>query len=89
MTAAKSSDDLKGVGLQMALELVHQEANEDMLTGLRTRTIAGRPNWKQVSDTFSYMSHICDPCNKEKVYASGLNFKKTTFSWNLNSHSFQ
>ena len=49
ITTAKSKTDLKGIGLQMALELIHQEEQTDLLTGLRTRTQPGRPNWEKVS----------------------------------------
>ena len=49
ITTAKSKTDMKGIGLQMALELIHQEEQKDLLTGLRTRTQPGRPNWDQVS----------------------------------------
>ena len=48
ITSAKSKTDLKGVGLQMALELIHQKEQRDLLTGLKTRTQPGRPNWNQV-----------------------------------------
>ncbi len=48
ITAAKSKSDLTGVGLQMALELVHQKEERDLLTGLKTRTQPGRPDWKKV-----------------------------------------
>ena len=48
ITSAQSKTDLKGVGLQMALELIHQDEQKDLLTGLRTRTQPGRPNWKKV-----------------------------------------
>ena len=49
ITTAKSKTDLKGIGLQMALELIYQEERTDLLTGLRTRTQPGRPNWEKVS----------------------------------------
>ena len=48
MTAAASRNDMKGLGLQMAMEIMHQKEQRDVITGLRTRTQAGRPNWKQV-----------------------------------------
>lgn len=37
----------KSVGLQLALYLVHEKNKKDLVTGLRTRTKAGRPNWDQ------------------------------------------
>ena len=42
--------DMKNIGLQMALDLVHKEENRDLLTGLRTKLQAGRPDWKKVSN---------------------------------------
>ena len=35
----------KSIGLQLALYLVHEKNKKDLVTGLRTRTKAGRPNW--------------------------------------------
>ncbi|XP_022111165.1 NADPH oxidase 5-like isoform X2 [Acanthaster planci] len=40
--------DMKNVGLQMALDLVHKQENRDMLTGLRTKLQAGRPDWNKL-----------------------------------------
>ncbi|XP_038058574.1 NADPH oxidase 5-like isoform X3 [Patiria miniata] len=40
--------DVKNFGLQMALDLVHERENRDLLTGLRTKLQAGRPNWNQL-----------------------------------------
>ena len=48
MTSAQSKTDMKGLGLQLALDLLHQTDNKDLITGLQTRTKAGRPDWQQV-----------------------------------------
>ena len=48
MTAAQGKTDMKGIGLQIALDLMHKKDNRDLITGLQTRTQAGRPNWNQV-----------------------------------------
>ncbi|XP_071789252.1 NADPH oxidase 5-like isoform X1 [Asterias amurensis] len=40
--------DLKNIGLQMALDLVHEKEERDILTGLRTKLQAGRPDWKKL-----------------------------------------
>ncbi len=48
LTSAKTKTDLKGVGLQMALELLYQQEQHDLLTGLHTRMQPGRPNWEKV-----------------------------------------
>lgn len=79
ITSALQKTDMKAVGLQLALDLLHQKVNKknlisytiknfnltniflsyqqekrDLITGLKTRTNAGRPNWdkvfKQVQD---------------------------------------
>ena len=39
---------MKALGLQLALELIHKKKNRDLITGLRTRTMAGRPDWNKV-----------------------------------------
>ena len=48
MTSALRKTDMKAVGLHMALDLVHEKHNKDLITGLQTRTMAGRPNWDEV-----------------------------------------
>ena len=48
ITSALQRNDVKGVGLQMALDLIHKEKNIDLITGLKTRTQTGRPNWDKV-----------------------------------------
>lgn len=40
ITSALQKNDMKAVGLQLALDL--------LITGLKTRTNAGRPNWDKV-----------------------------------------
>lgn len=44
--------DLKNIGLQMALDLVHEKENRDLLTGLKTKLQAGRPDWEKVEFLF-------------------------------------
>ena len=48
MTAALTKNDMKALGLQMALEILHRKEQRDVVTGLKTRTQAGRPNWDEV-----------------------------------------
>lgn len=48
MTSALDKNDMKGIGLQMALEILHRKENRDVITGLKTRTQAGRPDWDEV-----------------------------------------
>ena len=48
MTAALRKTDVKAIGLQMALDLIHKKEKRDLITGLKTRTQAGRPDWDKV-----------------------------------------
>uniref|UniRef100_A0AAV2L1C1 Uncharacterized protein n=1 Tax=Knipowitschia caucasica TaxID=637954 RepID=A0AAV2L1C1_KNICA len=48
MTSALSKNDMKAIGLQMALDLLAKKEKRDSITGLRTRTQPGRPNWAKV-----------------------------------------
>ena len=48
VTSALQKTDMKAVALQMALDLLHQKEKRDLVTGLKSRTQAGRPNWNKV-----------------------------------------
>ncbi|NXF00983.1 NOX5 oxidase, partial [Smithornis capensis] len=48
MTSALGRSDMKGLGLQVALDLLAAKEKRDSITGLRTRTQPGRPNWSKV-----------------------------------------
>lgn len=71
ITSALQKTDMKAVGLQLALDLLHEKVihlqfqcytwmkfilflifiykeKRDLITGLKTRTNAGRPNWDKV-----------------------------------------
>jgi len=48
VTTALQRTDMKAVALQLALELLHQKEDRDLVTGLKSRTHAGRPNWNKV-----------------------------------------
>ncbi|KAL4709502.1 hypothetical protein ACJJTC_007233 [Scirpophaga incertulas] len=48
ITSALQRCDMKAVGLQLALDLLHEREKRDLITGLKTRTNAGRPNWDKV-----------------------------------------
>ena len=58
MTAAQTKTDMKGLGLQVALDLLHKKENKDLITGLKTRTQAGRPNWNEVCDVEKVLWHF-------------------------------
>uniref|UniRef100_A0A8C3PK46 NADPH oxidase 5 n=1 Tax=Calidris pygmaea TaxID=425635 RepID=A0A8C3PK46_9CHAR len=48
MTSALGKSDMKAIGLQMALDLLAAKEQRDSITGLRTRTQPGRPDWSKV-----------------------------------------
>lgn len=48
ITSALQKTDMKAVSLQLALDLLHEKEKRDLITGLKTRTTAGRPNWDKV-----------------------------------------
>ena len=48
MTSALRKEDMKALGLQLALELIHNKKEKDLITGLKTRTNPGRPDWEKV-----------------------------------------
>uniref|UniRef100_A0A8B9BTH0 NADPH oxidase 5 n=1 Tax=Anser brachyrhynchus TaxID=132585 RepID=A0A8B9BTH0_9AVES len=48
MTAALGKSDVRAVGLQLALDLLAAKEHKDSITGLRTRTQPGRPDWSKV-----------------------------------------
>ncbi|XP_040017996.1 NADPH oxidase 5 isoform X2 [Gasterosteus aculeatus] len=48
MTSALGKNDMKAIGLQMALDLLAKKEERDSITGLRTRTQPGRPEWGKV-----------------------------------------
>ncbi|XP_036130383.1 NADPH oxidase 5 [Molossus molossus] len=48
MTSALGKNDMKAIGLQMALDLVAKKEKKDSITGLQARTQPGRPNWNKV-----------------------------------------
>ncbi|XP_017295344.1 NADPH oxidase 5 [Kryptolebias marmoratus] len=53
MTSALSKNDMKAIGLQMALDLLAKKEKKDSITGLRTRTQPGRPRWEKVFQKLS------------------------------------
>lgn len=48
ITSALQKNDMKAIGLQLAMDLLHEKEKRDLITGLKTRTNAGRPNWDKV-----------------------------------------
>uniref|UniRef100_A0ABI7YVN7 NADPH oxidase 5 n=1 Tax=Felis catus TaxID=9685 RepID=A0ABI7YVN7_FELCA len=47
MTSALGKNDMKAIGLQMALDLLAKKEKKDSITGLQTRTQPGRPDWRK------------------------------------------
>ncbi|KAK3800525.1 hypothetical protein RRG08_048728 [Elysia crispata] len=67
MTAAPNQYEVNGVGVQMALDLVHHVKKTDLLTGLATRTQGGRPDFdKLFRDIKAKSTH-----NRIKVFFCG------------------
>ena len=58
MTSALDKTDMKAIGLHMALDLLHKKEKRDLITGLKTRTQAGRPNWEEVSYKYTESHNI-------------------------------
>lgn len=67
MTSALDKTDMKAIGLHMALDLLHKKEKRDLITGLKTRTQAGRPNWEEVFATIN-----CERKGKVTVFYCGL-----------------
>ncbi|CAC5426805.1 NOX5 [Mytilus coruscus] len=66
MTSAVKKSNMEGVGLQLALDLVHRRESKDFFTGLEARTQPGRPDWdKLLSEIVSKRK------GKKKVFFCG------------------
>ena len=48
VTSMLQKTDVKAVALQMALDILHKKEKKDLITGLKSRMNAGRPNWTKV-----------------------------------------
>ncbi|NXD38198.1 NOX5 oxidase, partial [Copsychus sechellarum] len=48
MTSALGKGDVKALGLQLALDLLAEQEKRDSISGLRSRTQPGRPDWAKV-----------------------------------------
>ncbi len=48
ITSVSPAHDFKAVTLHLALDLLHKKIKRDLITGLKTRTKSGRPDWDQV-----------------------------------------
>ncbi|XP_074037293.1 NADPH oxidase isoform X2 [Leptinotarsa decemlineata] len=90
ITSALQKTDMKAVGLQLALDLLHEKEKRDLITGLKTRTNAGRPNWDRVFKTISDQKKgkvtvfYCGPPQLARILRVkcgqfGFNFRKEVF----------
>ncbi|XP_015430140.1 PREDICTED: NADPH oxidase 5 [Dufourea novaeangliae] len=90
ITSALQKNDMKAVGLQLAMELLHQMEKRDLITGLKTRTNAGRPNWdkvfKQLQDRKKGKVTVfyCGPPELAKI----LRYKCDQFGFHFKKESF-
>lgn len=50
MTSALGKGDVKALGLQLALDLLAAREQRDSISGLRSRTQPGRPDWDKVRE---------------------------------------
>uniref|UniRef100_A0A3B4AUN0 Uncharacterized protein n=1 Tax=Periophthalmus magnuspinnatus TaxID=409849 RepID=A0A3B4AUN0_9GOBI len=90
MTSALSKNDMKAIGLQMALDLLAKKEKRDSITGLRTRTQPGRPEWGKVFQKVSeekkgkvHVFYCGSPALAKVIKAEcenfGFNFYKENF----------
>ncbi|XP_057185830.1 NADPH oxidase 5 isoform X2 [Triplophysa rosa] len=90
MTSALSKNDMKAIGLQMALDLLAKKEKRDSITGLRTRTQPGRPDWAKVFQKVSeekkgkvHVFYCGSPALAKDIKAQceqfGFNFYKENF----------
>ena len=74
VTSALQRTDMKAVALQLALDLMHEKEKKDMVTGLKARTNAGRPNWTKVLTKVS--ADIFQFLKKYKIFRCGKRGKE-------------
>nr|XP_022909698.1 NADPH oxidase 5 isoform X2 [Onthophagus taurus] len=90
ITSALQKNDMKAVGLQLALDLLHEKEKRDLITGLKTRTNAGRPNWDKIFNQLSTQKKgkvtvfYCGKPNLARILRMkcdeyGFNFRKEVF----------
>ncbi|ODM93014.1 NADPH oxidase 5, partial [Orchesella cincta] len=90
ITSALQKTDMKAVGLQLALDLLHEKEKRDLITGLKTRTNAGRPNWNKIFQQISDQKKgkvtvfYCGP----PALARTLKFKCDEFGFTFRKENF-
>ena len=55
-SALGKNDNIKAIGLHMALDLVAKKEKKDSITGLQTCTQPGWPDWNKVKASWSHVA---------------------------------
>ena len=90
ITSGLQRTDVKAVGLQLALDLLYNKDKRDLITGLKTRTKTGRPNWDKVFQQLKDENKgkitvfFCGPA----VLASELDKKCASFGFSFRKEIF-
>lgn len=63
MTSALGKGDVKALGLQLALDLLAAQEKRDSISGLRSRTQPGHPDWAKVRIHIPHPPGSPDPGN--------------------------
>jgi len=90
VTSALQRNDMKSVFLQLAMDLNFKKDQRDLVTGLKSRTNAGRPNWNKVFTKIKEQRHgkvtvfFCGNPTlarvlKQKCDQFGFTFRKEVF----------
>lgn len=77
------ADDFKAVTLHLALDLMHKRTKRDLITGLKTRTRSGRPNWDEI---FARLRE--EQRGKVTVFYCGNPALTSTLSHKCDQHNF-
>ena len=88
--SALQKTDMKSVFLQLAMDLNFEKEQRDFVTGLKSRTNAGRPNWNKVFTkikeqrkgkvtVFFCGNPMLGKTLKEKCNEFGFTFRKEVF----------
>ncbi|XP_045183850.2 NADPH oxidase 5-like [Mercenaria mercenaria] len=83
MTSAQKKTDLKGIGLQVALDLMYDKSGRDLITGLRTKTEPGRPDWDKIFKDIKAENN-----GKVKVFVCGPPTLAKTLKEEATKHKF-
>ncbi|XP_013789730.1 NADPH oxidase 5-like [Limulus polyphemus] len=90
ITSALHVNDMKALGLQLALDLLHEKSTRCLITGLKTRTQPGQPDWdrmfRELSDQRKGKVTVfyCGPPNLDRILRKKCNeynfwFRKENF----------